>query len=74
MKTGVMSSITSPTLSTTNKVGITSIGAVPSVGGQLANLVSSSKKKKKNNKERKIRKEDISNPTNFQLVSNSFQF
>lgn len=51
-----------------NRTGITSMGAIPNVGGQLANLVSSTRSKKKSTKKDKktrIRKEDISNPTNF---------
>uniref|UniRef100_A0A914RJB9 CRIB domain-containing protein n=1 Tax=Parascaris equorum TaxID=6256 RepID=A0A914RJB9_PAREQ len=51
-----------------NRTGITSMGAIPNVGGQLANLVSSTRNKKKSTKKDKktrIRKEDISNPTNF---------
>ncbi|VDM39119.1 unnamed protein product [Toxocara canis] len=55
-----------PTLQ--SRTGITSMGTVPNVGGQLANLVSNTRSKKKSTKKEKkarIRKEDISNPTNF---------
>lgn len=52
-----------------SKTGITAMGTSQTVsGGQLMNLASTTKSKKKTKKEKKskIRKEDISNPTNFQ--------
>lgn len=53
-----------------HRTGITSMGTVPNVGGgSWASLVTSGRNKKKTakkEKKQKIRKEDISNPTNFQ--------
>ncbi|VDN27975.1 unnamed protein product [Gongylonema pulchrum] len=58
------------TVSISHRTGITSMGTVPTVtGGSWTSLVTSGRNKKKNvkkEKKQKIRKEDISNPTNFQ--------
>lgn len=63
-------------ISMPHRTGITSIGTVPTMSGSIASIVTSTRSKKKNtkkDKKPKIRKEDISNPTNFQSV-NSFSF
>uniref|UniRef100_A0A8R1XZS7 WH1 domain-containing protein n=1 Tax=Onchocerca volvulus TaxID=6282 RepID=A0A8R1XZS7_ONCVO len=57
-------------VSVPHKTGITSMGTVPNIGGGAwTNFVTINRTKKKNSKKekkQKIRKEDISNPTNFQ--------
>ncbi|VDN07697.1 unnamed protein product [Thelazia callipaeda] len=57
-------------VSVTQRTGITSMGTVPNIGGSAwANFVTINKARKKmtrKDKKQKIRKEDISNPTNFQ--------
>ncbi|OZC10492.1 WH1 domain protein [Onchocerca flexuosa] len=57
-------------VSVPHRTGITSIGTVPNIGGGAwTNFVTINRTKKKNSKKekkQKIRKEDISNPTNFQ--------
>lgn len=60
-------------VSAPHRTGITSMGAVPNIsgGGAWANFVTINRTKKKSSKKekkQKIRKEDISNPTNFQSV------
>lgn len=47
------------------RTGITAAGTTPNVSGQIV-LVSSKKKKSKKEKKSKLKKTDISNPTNFQ--------
>ncbi|CAG9539147.1 unnamed protein product [Cercopithifilaria johnstoni] len=57
-------------ISAPHRTGITSMGTVPNIGGGAwTNFVTINRTKKKSSKKekkQKIRKEDISNPTNFQ--------